>query len=289
MKLFNNVKKQATGFLDQYKQRDPASYAAAQQAVGGLLILDGFIGIDNPFAGKKRAGIFGTLGMMVFGLIFMLSPHFINSMTGMDKMTAQTSAQVTSVGAPRTSTDSDGNTSTTCNFTAKYSVDGKEYQSPSSSSSSGSCQLTAGQTVEINYNPANPSQWMSDRQTWTIILSIFFYVGLFILLSGIVTFTIRFVSIIFGWKILRSGRALAKTLPAGPDLGAMVSAIKNDFTKSLFGFNSPSATAPIIESIVAPVPVAPVVSPAPQPVEPATPVAPVPPVAPQSQEDKPLQ
>jgi hypothetical protein len=271
MKLFNTLKKQATGFLEQYKQRDPASYAAAQQAVGGLLILDGFVGIDNPFAGKKRAGIFGTLAMIVMGVIFMLLPTFIGNVTGMSKMTAQTTGQVVSVGAPQTSTDSDGNRSTTCNFTAKYSVDGKQYQSPSSSSSSGACQMTVGQAVNIDYNPSNPSQWMSDRQMWSIILNIFFFVGLFVLLSGIVTFAIRLISIIFGWKILQSGRALAKTLPGGADLSTTVNTIKNDFKKIVFGFNDGAPATPLVQNPITP-------APQPQPPAPTAPAPVTPPV-----------
>ncbi|MGB3945499.1 MAG: DUF3592 domain-containing protein [Candidatus Saccharimonadales bacterium] len=248
MKLFSTLKNQATGFLDQYKQRDPASYAAAQQAVGGLLILDGFVGIDNPFAGKKRSGIFGTLIMVIMGIIFMLLPTFIGNMTGMNKMTAQTTGQVVSVGEPRTSTDSDGNKTTTCNFTAKYSVNGKQYQSASSSSSSSACQMTAGQSVNIDYNPDNPSQWMNDRKIWSMILNIFFFIGIFILLTGIVTFVIRLISIIFGWKILQSGRALAKTLPGGADLGATINTMKNDFKKMVFGNNSGGSLANVVQN-----------------------------------------
>jgi hypothetical protein len=45
MKFFSSLKGQATSFLDQYKQQSPATFAAAEQAIGGVLIADGFIGI----------------------------------------------------------------------------------------------------------------------------------------------------------------------------------------------------------------------------------------------------
>jgi hypothetical protein len=51
--VFGTLKNKAKSFLSQYEQKDPATFAAAQQAIGGLLILDGFTGIDNPFEGKS--------------------------------------------------------------------------------------------------------------------------------------------------------------------------------------------------------------------------------------------
>jgi hypothetical protein len=62
MKLFSSLKQQAVNFLEPHKEKGPATYAAAEQAIGAILITDGFIGIDNPFGSKKRPGIFGTLG-----------------------------------------------------------------------------------------------------------------------------------------------------------------------------------------------------------------------------------
>jgi len=274
MKFFKSLKGQATGFLEQYKQKDPATLAAAQQAVGGLLILDGFIGIDNPFANKNRPGIFGTLGVMAFATLFMFVPTFFSSLSGMDKMTAETQGQVSTVGAPQTSTDSDGNRSTTCTFVAKYTVDGRAYESPSSSSSSSYCQYTAGQSVTINYNPENPAQWMGDRAFVMNMLNIFFFVGLFFFLTGLVTFVIRLVSIIFGWKILRSGRALAKTLPNGPDLGATIDVIKKDFTKIVFGFNDAAPATPILQSLSPTAPVLTSTVPTPSAQTPAQPTPP---------------
>lgn len=252
MKLLSNLKKQATGFLEQYKQREPAQYAAAQQAIGGLLILDGFIGIDNPFAGNKRSGIFGTIGLMLFGALFMFVPTLFGNITGANKMTAQTNAQVVSVGAPQTTTDSDGDTSTTCGLTVKFTVDGKDYQGPASSNSSSNCNKQVGQNISIDYNPADPSQWMTDRQMMMSFLGIFFFVGLFILLTGVVTFFIRLLSIIFGWKLLMSGRRLAKTLPSGIDMGAMINDIKRDFTKIVFGFNDGAPATPVAQPTAQP-------------------------------------
>lgn len=237
---FGNLKSEATGFLNKYKSENPAVYAAAEQAVGGLLILDGFVGIDNPLGGKKRPGVFGSLFGIAFGVVFMLVPSFFGNLSGINKMTATTSATVVSVGAPQTSTthNSDGttNTSTSCSATVRYTVNGKEYTQASSSSSSNMCSYTPGQTVQINYNPDNPGQWASDVKMVKTVLKVFFWAGILVVVTSLVTFIIRLLSIIFGWKLLRSGRALAKTLPAGADLSSTIKSIEHEFKTSLFGF-----------------------------------------------------
>jgi hypothetical protein len=97
MKFFSNLKQKAINFLEPYKAKGPATYAAAEQAIGAILITDGFIGIDNPFGQKGRPGIFGTIGGMVFGVIFMFIPTFFGNISGINDMTAVTSAKVVSV------------------------------------------------------------------------------------------------------------------------------------------------------------------------------------------------
>ena len=82
------IKSAAEGFLGQYKSDNPASYAAAQQAVGGLLILDGFIGIDNPLGNNKRSGIFGSLIGVVVGLVFVFGTDLIGILFVITKLTA---------------------------------------------------------------------------------------------------------------------------------------------------------------------------------------------------------
>lgn len=232
MKFLSSIKGQATSYLAQFKKDEPARYAAAQQAIGGLLIVDGFIGIDNPLGGKKRPGIFGTLTGAAFGAIFMVASIFVGNLSGINNMTAKTSGQVVSVGAPSSSSSSGGST---CSVTVKYTVDGKQYQSPSSSSSSSNCQLSMGETISLNYNPDKPARWSNDAVLFKIIFQVFFYVGLFVVASSLVTFVIRVISIIFGWKLLRDGRKLASTLPNGIELGKMISEIKEDFSKNIFG------------------------------------------------------
>ncbi|MEI7690082.1 MAG: DUF3592 domain-containing protein [bacterium] len=234
MKIFSTLKKQATSFLEQYKQQSPATYAAAEQAIGAILILDGLVGIDNPLGSNKRPGIFGTLLGLVIGIVFLFVPTVFGNLSGTDKMTATTSATVVAVGMNTGSSDS--NNSGTCPLTARYTVNGKEYTKQSSMSSSSNCSLSEGQTITINYNPDFPSSWANDVKSFGFFLQIFFWAGMFVIISSIVTFIIRLLSIIFGWKLLKDGRKLAATLPKDTNFQTLINEIKQNFVGTVFSF-----------------------------------------------------
>jgi hypothetical protein len=216
MKLFSSLKQQAINFLAPYKEKGPATYAAAEQAIGAILITDGFIGIENPFGRKKRPGIFGTIGGIILGVIFMLVPGFIGTMTNIKNMTETAPAVVISVGDMVRSKNPDGSNSGggTCGLEVRYTVNSQEYTKKSPMSASNYCSLSAGETILINYDPNTPGSWAYGAKTMTTFLNIFFWVGVFVLISSIITFLIRLFSIIFGWKLLRDGRKNAAILPA---------------------------------------------------------------------------
>lgn len=271
MRLFKSLKDTAQNFLSEYKQKEPATYAAAQQAVGGLLILDGFIGIDNPFGGKRRSGIFGAVTGVVVGIVMLFAPSIINGISGVNKMTATTTATIVSVGAPKSTgvtNSTDTNTAQTCTLTATYTVDGKEYTAQESGSSSANCGKAVGEVMSINYNPANPNNWSHDVKTIKAVGKIFFWFGILAIITGSITFVIRLFSIIFGYKILRSGRALAATLPPGTNLSTMIAEIKKNFTGSIFGFGKNAQAVPVPQAPVTPQPQSPQ---APPPQNPETP------------------
>lgn len=69
-------------------------------------------------------------------------------------------------------------------------------------------------------------------------MKIFPFAGDFIAVVSLFTFTVRLFSIIFGWKLLKNGRALAKTLPAGTDLATIQNEIRQNFAKTVFGMGS---------------------------------------------------
>lgn len=244
MKIFSSLKRHATSFLEPYKQQEPATYAAAEQAIGAVLITDGFIGIDNPFGGKKRPGIFGTLGGIIIGIVFMLTPTFIGNLSGINNMTASTSATVVSVGpSERSSASSNTNSSSTCPMTVHYTVNGKEYTKQSSTSSSSNCSKSEGQAITINYDPNNPASWTADKKSFGLFLQLFFWTGVIAFVSGIVTFIIRLLSIIYGWKILKDGRKLAASLPQSTNLETIINEIKQNFIGKVFNFGGGGAVS----------------------------------------------
>jgi hypothetical protein len=231
MKFFSSLKNQATNFLEKYKNEQPAMYAAAEQAIGAILITDGLFGINSPFGDKKRPGIFGTIGGMIFGIIFILIPAFSEYMFGMNKMTATTPATIVSVDTNSSSAES----SNVCSLVVQYAIAGKEYTNKSAMSSSSYCSLSKGHIITVNYNPSNPGSWVYDDKTFSKFLQIFFWAGLLVLISSMITFLIRLISIIFGWKLLKNGRKMAANLPADSNFQAMIDEIKQRFTKSIFG------------------------------------------------------
>lgn len=246
MFIYSSLKSKAQGFLKKYKEKDTATYAAAEQAIGGLLILDGFIGIDNPLGGKKRPGIFGTVIGFAIGIMFIFMPAIFGQISGTSKMTSTTTAKVVSVGSPQVSTTSNSNgstsTATSCSLTATYTVNGQSYTEISSSGSSSNCSQAAGNTISINYNPNSPSSWTgtSDAKSMKQASTIFMFAGILVAIVSFFTFLIRLFSIIFGWKLLKNGRALAATLPKGTSLDTVIEQIKKEFKTSLFNFSSAS-------------------------------------------------
>jgi hypothetical protein len=240
MKLFSNLKQQAVNFLEPYKTKGPATYAAAEQAIGAILITDGLLGIENPFGQKKRPGIFGTFSGMILGIIFILVSGFIGTMTNIKNMTETVPAVVVLVGDMVRSSSSKGGS--TCALEVRYTVDGQEYTKQSSMTATNYCSLSAGQMIDINYDPKNPGSWAYGAGTIDIFLKIFFWVGVFALISSIVTFFIRLFSIIFGWKLLRDGRRNAAALPVGTNLGTIINEIKQNFVSSIFAFGGAQNT-----------------------------------------------
>ncbi len=239
MYRLGKIKTAAESFLNQYKASSPASYSAAQQAVGGLLILDGLTGIDNPLGGNKRGGILGALIGIAGGLFFMFGTGFVGNLSGVNRFTANTAATVVAVNQPVSSTNN--STGGACSAQATYTVDNKEYTQTSSIGTSSACALTAGQTIEITYDPNNPGAWAYEVTIVKTALNVFPIGGAIVTIMSLFTFVVRLLSIIFGWKILKSGRALAKTLPAGTDLSTIKNEISQHFVQQLFGFGGGNA------------------------------------------------
>ncbi len=242
-KIIGNAKQS----LSKYESQNKATYAAAEQAIGGLLMVDGFLGTVNPLGGRRRNGIFGSLVGIILGVIFIFIPTFFNKVSGTAAMTATTSAKIVSVtSSPVTTTGTNGvrTTSNSCDAVAEYTVNGKQYSQQSSYGSSSYCGLAQGETVPINYNPASPGSWGYNVKEVNTIVGLFRWAGIVVVVLSFITFLIRLFSIIFGWKLFMKGRALAKTLPEGTNLETVIDEIKQSFSKDLFGFSRASANPP---------------------------------------------
>jgi hypothetical protein len=190
-------------------------------------------------------------------------------------MTATTTGEVVSVSQPSRSSSKDSEA--TCTPTAKYTVNDKQYtQTASSGGSNTACSLSVGEKININYDPNRPGAWAYDLATLKTLMNIFPIVGVITVIVSFVIFVIRLLSIIFGWKLLKSGRALAKTLPAGTDLSTIKNEIKQNFAQYLFGMGTSNILSPAPVQNQAPAPVAPV-QPSPAPyVQPQPPQPPSP-------------
>lgn len=238
---FGYIKQTAKNFLSKYEQESPATYAAAEQAIGGVLILDGFIGIDNPLGGKSRPGVFGSLIGVVIGIVFFFVPTLFIHASGIDKFTATTQGTVVSVNSDSGSSG--------CSARATYTIDGKSYDQNSSDGSGNLCGMTPGSTVEVHYNPDKPGAWVGDVQSLSLFMDAWNVICAVIILSCLFSFIARLLSILFGWKLLKDGRALAKTLPVGSNLDAMIAQIKDEFTKSVFGSNVSSMLGSVMNAV----------------------------------------
>jgi Protein of unknown function (DUF3592) len=236
--FYTNMKNKAKAFLANYESKDAATTAAAYEAIGGLLILDGFMGMPHPLSGKKRTSIFGNLIGILFGIALLFAPA-IYSHSAQAKMTSTTTGTVTEVSQPvvNTTRNSNGSTSTssTCSITAKYTVNSQEYTQTSASSSSGDCALIKGDTITVNYNPNNPGSWDYNISGLKSIVKYFVWVGAVVIVFSSIGFLFRLFTIWFGWRLLQRGRGLAKTLPNGGNLASMISQIKTEFSKNIFG------------------------------------------------------
>jgi hypothetical protein len=171
----------------------------------------------------------------------MFIPFAFNNLSGVAKMTATTTATIVSVGTPivSQSTSSNSSSSNSCSLTAKYIVNGVQEMGTSAINSNINCSKAVGDTLTINYDPNHPSSWSSDTKTLGSFLNVFFFAGLLVTIVSFITFIIRLVSIIFGWKLLKGGRALAKSLPEGTNLATITEEIKQHFKGSVFGLTTP--------------------------------------------------
>lgn len=208
----------------QDPSRDPFLRGRLSQLAGMLLVTDGLIGIDNPLDRRRgRPGVVGAIFLIVFGAIFLSSGMFFISQAKPLEGGQITTGEIVALNS-RTSTDSDGHTSTTCAPSVSYRVDDIPRETRAPYSSSGLCGLTVGSPVEVSYLPDDPARARPLFDEGAGSLWIFVGVGAAIVCWGLVTFLLRLGSIILGVYLLARGRRLTSLHPRTPT-GELVSSL----------------------------------------------------------------
>lgn len=259
---------QAKDVVAEYDAQSPHTAGQVRQAIGGLLIADGLIGLENPLGGKSRPGIFGHLFQALFGLVFVGVGFFVLSMTDAEG-DATTTGTITEVNR-HTSDDSD-----TCSLRAEFWVDNVPYRAGTTHSSSGFCSENVGGTVDIRYDSTNPADADVDGGSIIWFVLLFPAAGLLVTTPALIGLAFSAAAIFFGWRLVRTGRTMAADNPptttdqgivreAKEKFTAVVTTVRGNSTSS--ATNSTKAVAQALGLIAAPA------TPAPAPV--GAPVAP---------------
>lgn len=232
--MFKQIAKLKTGASDivgRYEGGSPRTTGRVYQAVGGLLMADGLIGLKNPFnRSKSRPGIFGALVFFAIGVAVLIATPILMKIPEVDSVTI---GSISRISEPRVDKD-DG--SSTCSYYARYAVDGKQYTVNSRIGSSSTCNRQIGEPVEVQYLAATPSRGVLELGTQKAFRWGALAFGMLFLLIGIGTFLIRAITIFFGVKLFLRGRKLVKSSPPSEnDDGSIVSEAKDAFMDMRFG------------------------------------------------------
>ncbi len=212
----------------QFDDENPRTAGRIRQVVGGVLIADGLVGLENPFDGEKsRPGILGAALGIVGGIAALVFGIF--TYVHAPDPDASTTGTITGVV---TTTDDDGDK--TCDITAEFTVDGQTYTGASASSDKDLCQYRDGSSIKVDYEAADPAENVvgNSEKKVAVLLGIF---GVLAFIVSVITFVIRAASIYFGWKLWRAGSKMVK---ANPDTGEdeqVVAEVKKKFTALITG------------------------------------------------------
>lgn len=225
MKLFGHAREvvgKAKDVVAEYDAQSPHTAGQVRQTIGGLLIADGLVGLENPLGGRSRPGIFGHMFQALFGLIFVVVGFSVHAMISPEG-DATTTGTITKVIY---STGEDGNT---CSLTAEFWVGDVPYRAATTHSSSSFCSENVGGTVDIRYDSANPADADIDDNVLTWFILIFPAAGLLVMIPSLVGLTFSAAAIFFGWRLLRTGRAMSAANPATTTDQGIVAEAKEKF------------------------------------------------------------
>lgn len=186
-------------------RNDPFLRGRAQATIGIALLADGFVGLDNPLAGRdRRPGVFGAAFTAVLGLLLVLMAGlFIHSSAPYPGgFTAQ--GTITAVQPQQ----SDGS-SRTCSATITYSAAGTNHTIGSEESDSSLC-TRVGQHVPVSWTTADPGAGRPQIAQTNWVLQGVRVLGWIVLTIGVLTFLLRVAELVVGAVLLVRGRRTAR-------------------------------------------------------------------------------
>ena len=197
----------ATELLNDYRG-DGYTQGHAEQTVGGLLMADGLVGIQNPLdGGKSHGGLNASLICLVVGSIFLVGGlYLVHDLS--DRMPENpTAVQGTVAYVSR-----GGNG---CAITAFYSVNGARHQTSSSLGDQYHCSSSVGVNIEVTYNALRPEIGVvPEPNGW--VAGIVPLLGWFVFLGAIVSMIRCLTELVGGGLMRRHGRKLVNSSPAVP-------------------------------------------------------------------------
>lgn len=192
---------------------DPYLRGRASQALGGALLADGLVGLENPLRRRKdkNPGIVGALLVLAIGLalVFPLASllrgsHAYEGGSLVDGVVSEVSVA-----------NRNGGSRSTCTLSVQYIVEGATYTVDSGSSSSSFCD-DQGVQVPVSYQPEQPAagrpQFAEDEWVYRGVL----FVGYALVALGCVCTLVRTAEILIGISLLYKGWRLVRRSPARP-------------------------------------------------------------------------
>ncbi|GGD13006.1 DUF2510 domain-containing protein [Nocardioides daphniae] len=240
MKIFGAARglvARAKETVAEYDASNPHTAGQVRQVVGGLLITDGLVGLENPFDGARtRPGILAHLAQLAFGLIFVAVgvTLFVTTSPQGDTVTQGTVTRVNS---------HQGDDGTTCSLEAEFWVDERPYKASTPHSSSGLCSENVGRTIDVRYEASNPANADIDDATFAWLTLIFAAAGAVVALPSLIGFAYSCAAILFGWRLVRTGRAMAAANPPTTTDTGIVAAVKDKFTETVLALRGRTTKA----------------------------------------------
>lgn len=186
---------------------DPAARAAAKQATGAVLVAEGVTGVIRRTAGnvgrratgrdtnRGRGGLLGGILGIAIGVVFMVVGSFMSPPDDLIEVPGEISNVIET-------TNSDGDRAYRAEYV--YEVDGRVYEATSSMTSSS--RPAVGTSVTIGHPPQDPAAGQRVDGIEGSAHRLFFWVGVFVVVTSLISLVISIALIVVGIKLFRDGR-----------------------------------------------------------------------------------